>query len=170
MALEASVADGSLVCGVGPSPEHAGLAFRRIGRETLYLGVPSDHQLARSTTVNLGSLAGEKLLALGRGHRLLENVRHLADASRARIIDDFEGTSLDAIRQMVSIGMGLSLFPELYAKAEFRTGDDVTLLGFEDWSEQREVGLYWREGSGRERHYQAIADGADLVAATLKLR
>lgn len=170
MALEASVADGSLDCGVGPSPEHAGLAFRRIGRETLYLGVPSDHQLARSTTVNLRSLAREKLLALGRGHRLLENVRHLADASGARIIDDFEGTSLDAIRQMVSIGMGLSLFPELYAKAEFRTGDDVTLLGFEDWSEQREVGLYWREGSGRERHYQAIADAADLVAVALKLR
>lgn len=32
-ALEASVADGSLDCGIGPSPEHAGLAFRRIGRE-----------------------------------------------------------------------------------------------------------------------------------------
>jgi len=137
MALEASVADGSLDCGIGPSPEHAGLAFRRIGRETLYLGVPSDHLLARNTTVSLRSLAGEKLLALVRGHRLLENVRHLADASGARIIEDFEGTSLDAIRQMVSIGMGLSLFPELYAKAEFRTGDDVTLLGFEDWSEQR---------------------------------
>lgn len=62
------------------------------------------------------------------------------------------------------------MFPELYAKAEFRTGDDVTLLGFEDWSEQREVGLYWREGSGRERHYQAIVDAADLVAVALKLR
>ena len=71
---------------------------------------------------------------------------------------------------MVSIGMGLSLFPELYAKAEFRAEDDVKLLEFEDWSEQRDVGLYWREGSGRERDYRAMADAADLVAATLKLR
>jgi LysR family hydrogen peroxide-inducible transcriptional activator len=132
--------------------------------------VPSRHPLASNTTVSLQALAGEKLLALGRGHRLLENVRHLADASGARIIDDFEGTSLDAIRQMVSIGMGLSLFPELYARAEFRAQDDVTLLEFEDWNEQRDVGLYWREGSGRERHYRALAGAADLVAATLGLR
>jgi LysR family hydrogen peroxide-inducible transcriptional activator len=169
-AIEALVAEGSLDCGLGPSPERAGLAFSRIGRETLYLGVPAEHPLAAETTIRLRALAGEKLLALGRGHRLLENVRHLADASGARIIDDFEGTSLDAIRQMVSIGMGLSLFPELYAKAEFRANDDVTLLEFEDWSEQRDVGLYWREGSGRERHYRAMADAADLVAATLGLR
>jgi LysR family hydrogen peroxide-inducible transcriptional activator len=168
-ALEAAVADGSLDCGLGPAPERAGLAFSRIGRETLYLGVPADHRLAGSGTVSLRSLDGERLLALGRGHRLLENVRHLADASGARIIDDFEGTSLDAIRQMVSIGMGLSLFPELYARAEFRAADDVRLLEFEDWNEQREVGLYWREGSGRERHYRAMAAAADVVAAALGL-
>jgi LysR family transcriptional regulator, hydrogen peroxide-inducible genes activator len=168
-ALEAAVVDGSLDCGLGPLPERAGLAFRRIGRETLYLGVPSEHPLAAGRTVSLKSLAGEKLLALGRGHRLLENVRHLAGASSARLVDDFEGTSLDAIRQMVSIGMGLSLFPELYARAEIREDDDVTLLEFEDWNEQREVGLYWRDGSGRERHYQAMADAAEVVAATLGL-
>jgi LysR family transcriptional regulator, hydrogen peroxide-inducible genes activator len=169
-ALEAAVADGSLDCGLGPSPERAGLVFSRIGREKLYLGVPADHLLAKNSTVSLHSLEGEKLLALGRGHRLLENVRHLADASGARIIDDFEGTSLDAIRQMVSIGMGLSLFPELYARAEFRPDDDVKLLEFGDWAEQRDVGLYWREGSGRERHYRAMAHAADMVAAKLGLR
>ena len=65
----------------------------------------------------------------------MENALHLADASGARIVDDFEGTSLDAIRQMVSIGMGLSVFPELYAKAEFRAQDDVKLLEFEGWNE-----------------------------------
>ena len=169
-ALEASVADGSLDCGLGPSPERDGLAFSRIGRERLYLGVPAEHPLAAKTSVSLRALAGEKLLALGRGHRLLENVRHLADASGARIIDDFEGTSLDAIRQMVSIGMGLSLFPQLYAKAEFRAQDDVKLLEFEDWNEQRDVGLYWRAGSGRERHYRAMAEAAYLVAGMLGLR
>ncbi|CAG1013653.1 MAG: hydrogen peroxide-inducible genes activator [Rhizobiaceae bacterium] len=169
-ALEASVAAGSIDCGLGPSPELDGLAFWRIGRETLYLGVPAEHPLAAKSTVSLAALHGEKLLALGRGHRLLENVRHLADVSGARIINDFEGTSLDAIRQMVSIGMGLSLFPQLYAKAEFRDDDDVKLLEFEDWNEQRDVGLYWREGSGREHHYRAVAETADLQAARLELR
>lgn len=166
-ALEAAVADGTLDCGMGPAPERAGLAFRRIGREIIYLGVPAEHRLAGRTVVNLTAIAGERLLALGHGHRLLENVRHLSDASGARIIDDFEGTSLDAIRQMVSIGMGLSLFPELYARAEFRDAGDVRLLVLEDWNEHREVGVYWREGSGRERHYRAMADAAEVVAQQL---
>lgn len=165
--LEVAVAEGTLDCGLGPSPERGGLTFRRIGRETIYLGVPTDHSLAARKMVSLDAIKGEKLLALGRGHRLLENVRHLAEASGASIVDDFEGTSLDAIRQMVSIGMGLSLFPELYARAEFREADDVTSLEFQDWTERREVGLYWREGSGRERHYRNLAAAADAVAVKL---
>jgi LysR family hydrogen peroxide-inducible transcriptional activator len=169
-AIEALVNDGSLDCGLGPAPERAGLAFSRIGRERLFLGVPADHALAEKPTVSLRALSGEKLLALGRGHRLLETVRHLAEASGARIVDDFEGTSLDAIRQMVSIGMGLSVFPELYARAEFRPQDDVRLIEFDDWNEQREVGLYWRDGSGREQHYRALAEAADHVGMTLGLR
>ncbi|BDA87270.1 hyaluronan synthase (plasmid) [Aureimonas sp. SA4125] len=166
-ALEEAVLEGSLDCGLGPTPERAGLSFRRVGREAIYLGVPTDHILATGESVRLADLRGEKLLALGRGHRLLENVRHLAQASGAHIVENFEGTSLDAIRQMVSIGMGLSLFPELYARAEFRQSDDVKLLEFGDWSERRDVGFYWREGSGRARHYLMLADAADGVAAQL---
>ncbi len=168
-ALEEAVADGSLDCGLGPSPERPGLTFRRIGRETIYLGIPAEHPLATRKTVKLSMLRGEKLLALGRGHRLLENVRHLAQASGAHIVDDFEGTSLDAIRQMVSIGMGMSLFPELYARAEFRNTEDVKLLELEDWDERRDVGFYWRESSGRIRHYLTLADAADRAASGLRI-
>jgi LysR family hydrogen peroxide-inducible transcriptional activator len=165
--LEAAVAEGALDCGLGPSPERPGLTFRRIGVEAIYLGVPAEHPLARSASVRAAILRGERLLALGRGHRLLENVRHLAELSGARIVEDFEGTSLDAIRQMVSIGMGLSLFPELYARAEFRETDNVKLLRIEDWHEHREVGFYWRDKSGRERHYLTLAETAVLAARQL---
>jgi LysR family hydrogen peroxide-inducible transcriptional activator len=166
-ALESAVAEGTLDCGIGPSPERSGLTFRRIGQEAIFLGVPSEHPLAKQKTVSVSALRGEKLLALGRGHRLLENVRHLAEASGAHIVADFEGTSLDAIRQMVSIGMGISLFPELYARAEFREADDVRLLEIKGWEERREVGLYWRENSGRQRHYLALAQAADIAASGL---
>jgi LysR family hydrogen peroxide-inducible transcriptional activator len=166
-ALELAVAEGALDCGLGPSPDRAGLTFRRIGRELLYLAVPAEHPLASRRSISLAALKGERLLALGRGHRLLENVRHLAAASGASIVDDFEGTSLDAIRQMISIGMGMSLFPALYARAEIRPEDDVKLLELDDWSEHREVGFYWRENSGRQRHYHALADAADAAARGL---
>jgi LysR family hydrogen peroxide-inducible transcriptional activator len=166
---ETAVAEGALDCGLGPAPERTGLTFRRIGIERIYLGVPAEHPLAARASAPIAALRGERLLALGSGHRLLENVRHLAEASKARVVEDYEGTSLDSIRQMVSIGMGCSLFPELYARAEFRNADDVKLLEIEDWGERREVGFYWRENSGRQRHYEVLANEADRAAEALAI-
>lgn len=165
--IEMAVLEGSLDCGLGPQPERSNLMFRRIGTEKLYLGVPSDHALAHTDTVTTRELRGLKLLALGSGHRLLENVRHLAEVARAEVIDDYEGTSLDSIRQMVSIGMGCSLFPELYARGEFRKDDDVKLLTITDWSERRDVGFYWRENSGRQAHYGKLAAESDRASEEL---
>lgn len=162
--IEDAVATGALDCGLGPAPERSGLKFRRIGNEKLFLGVPADHPLSDKRFVAISDLVGETLLALGSGHRLMENVRHLATAAGATVVDDYEGTSLDSIRQMVSIGMGCSLFPELYARAEFRKDDDVRLLSIDDWSERREVGFYWRENSGRQAHYEILANQADEAA------
>lgn len=166
-AVEAAVAEGTLDCGLGPAPETAGLYFRKVGDERIFLGVPAEHPLAGRHRVVLGELAGEALLALGSGHRLLENVREIASASGARLVDDYEATSLDSIRQMVSIGMGCSLFPELYARSEFRNADDVCLLEIADWKTRRPVGFYWRENSGRQRHYETLAEAADSAAAAL---
>lgn len=169
-AIEMAVAEGVLDCGIGPVCETPGLTVRAIGAEKLYLGVPADHRLAARHTVRIADLQGEPLLALGSGHRLLENVRHLAEAAGAVLVDDYEGTSLDAIRQMISIGMGCSLFPELYARAEFRQSDDVRLVTIEDWQETRPIGLYFREHSGRDRHFEALAQEARRAAALLGLQ
>lgn len=70
---------------------------------------------------------------------------------------------------MVSIGMGCSLFPKLYARAEFRKDDDVKLLSIVDWEERREVGFYWRENSGRAKHYEILATEAMKVAKVLEI-
>ncbi|MCB8839296.1 hydrogen peroxide-inducible genes activator [Aurantimonas sp. VKM B-3413] len=169
-AIETAVAEGVLDCGIGPTCESPGLTAMTIGDEQLYLGVPADHRLATIPAVRVADLRGEHLLALGSGNRLLENVRHLAGASGAVIVDDYEGTSLDAIRQMISIGMGCSLFPELYARAEFRQSDDVKLISIEDWRETRAIDLYFRDNSGRKRLFETLADEARRAASALGLR
>lgn len=166
-AIETAVAEGALDCGLGPSCGEASLTFIPIGNERLYLGVPADHRLAQRRSVAMKELESERLLALGSGNRLLENVQHLAKACAATVVDDYVGTSLDAIRQMVSIGMGCSLFPELYARAEFRNAEDVHLLEVEDWSETREVGVYFRATAGRVAHYQELAVRANDAASAL---
>ncbi|GGD13559.1 LysR substrate-binding domain-containing protein [Aureimonas glaciei] len=169
-AIESAVFEGTLDCGIGPACDMPGLSEIAIGVERLYLGVPADHRLASASRVGIGDLRGEQLLALGSGNRLLENVQHLAEASGAVIVDDYQGTSLDAIRQMIAIGMGCSLFPELYARAEFRPTDDVRLITIEDWRETRPIGLYFRENSGRRHHFETLAEEARRSASSLGLR
>ena len=169
-AIETAVVEGRLDCGIGPTCEDPGLAFIEIGTERLYLGVPSDHRIAQGAVAALGDLSGERLLALGSGNRLFENVRHLAQVSGGIVVNDYEGTSLDAIRQMVSIGMGCSLFPELYARAELQNVEDVRLLEISGWTETRAVGLYFRQSSGRRDHFAALAAEAKRAAMTLGIR
>ncbi|BBK42515.1 hyaluronan synthase [Allostella vacuolata] len=168
-AIETAIAEGTLDCGVGPSCDEPSLAYIPIGTERLYLGVPADHRLADRPAVAAADIRGQRLLALGSGHRLLENVRHLADVSGAVMVDDYVGTSLDAIRQMVSIGMGCSLFPELYARAEFRNAEDVRLLEIEGWAERRSVGLYFRATTGRRGHFEELAAEARRAADALAI-
>lgn len=165
--IETAVAEGTLDCGLGPSCGEPSLVFVPIGSERLYVGVPADHRLAQRRTVAMKELRSERLLALGSGNRLFENVQHLAKASGATVVDDYVGTSLDAIRQMVSIGMGCSLFPELYARAEFRNAADVHLLEVEDWSETREIGVYFRSTAGRTAHFQELTRRAKDAAIAL---
>ncbi|HUO54817.1 MAG TPA: hydrogen peroxide-inducible genes activator [Rhodoblastus sp.] len=167
--IERAVAEGALDCGIGPKPHADGMTFRLVGVERLQIGVPAEHELALRDNVRLADLSGEKFLSLGAGHRLAENLAALARLTGAEVVSDFEGTSLDAIRQMVSVGLGCSIFPELYARSEFRADDDVALKSVEGWSGAREVGLYWRESSGRVRHFEKLAEEAQIAAASLGL-
>ncbi|KEQ08831.1 LysR family transcriptional regulator [Pseudorhizobium pelagicum] len=166
--LEEQVADGSIHCGLGPAPAAGDTCeFSAICEERIFLGVSRRHRLAGRDTVDLASLAGEQLLTLGRGHRLLDTVRDLARVSGAHLVDDYEGTSLDALRQMVSIDMGLSLFPELYVRSEFRSDQDVHLLRIEGWPGVRTIGFFWRRHSVRDAHYRRLAELGKAVADDL---
>ncbi|MCF6367460.1 hydrogen peroxide-inducible genes activator [Rhizobium halophilum] len=155
--LEEQVLNGSIDCGLGPVPDEDMFEFAEIFEEQIFLGIPRGHRLAGRETVDLASLAHEPLLTLGRGHRLLDTVRDLARASGAHLVEDYEGTSLDALRQMVSIDMGLSLFPELYVRSEFQGEQNVHLLRIEGWPGSRTIGFFWRRGSVRADHYRRLA-------------
>jgi LysR family hydrogen peroxide-inducible transcriptional activator len=165
-ALETGVGDGTIDCAITPLPQGSSpFITAPICEETIYLGIPAEHPLAREREIGIEMLGDFRLLTLGRGHRLYDQVQTLCDASGAQLREDYEGTSLDALRQMVSIGMGLSLFPAAYAASEI--GDDaaIRLCEIAHWPIRRSICLAWRRGSVREQHYQTLADlAAEAVA------
>ncbi len=166
--LERAVLEGETDCALGQIPDQEELfSFRTVCHEKIYLGVPKLHPLARLERVPVAALKGERLLTLGPGHRLLDDVRRLASVSGAMLAEDYEGSSLDALRQMVSIEMGLSLFPELYVRSEFGKEQNVRLLTLDGWAGERHIGFFWRKSSARGAHYEALALLGRTVAQSL---
>ena len=170
-ALVIALADRIIDCILTPLPlpdDHFKIV--EICEEEIYLGIPADHPVAKIENVTPRMLAGEKLLTLGQAYRLYTNVKALADAANATMREDYEGTSLDAIRQMVSIGMGFSLFPELYVRSEFPKEKSVILRKLKNWPISRTICLAWSKNSIRNNHYLLLAEEVKAVASRLRLR
>ncbi|MBN9670081.1 LysR substrate-binding domain-containing protein [Roseibium aggregatum] len=155
--LEESLSSGKLDCIITPDmPPSGHLTDRILCRENVSLAVPRTHPLAGLDVVPVSLLKGEKLLSLSQGFRLHDDVQALARAAGAEFLQDYEGTSLDALRQMASIGMGLALFPAAYIASEFPKEPDLLLKRVEGAAMKRTIHLVWRAGSSRSDHFEEL--------------
>jgi LysR family hydrogen peroxide-inducible transcriptional activator len=136
----------------------------RLFRERLQLAMAADHPLRTKAVIEPADLKGQSLLSLLPGYRLAEQVTGIAAETGATILRDYEGTSLDAVRQMAGMGMGLTLLPDLYVRQEVRAGDDVIVRPFKADRYYRDIGLVWRQSAGRAPAYHLIADYLRAVA------
>lgn len=134
-----------------------GFHCERLFREQLYLAMAADHPFSAKTTIKVNELNGQNVLTLVADYRLAQQVATIAAEVGAVVLNDYEGTSLDAIRQMAGMGMGLALLPELYVRQEIRDGDDVIVRPITGGRLYREIGLLWRSGAGRAPAYHLLA-------------
>lgn len=149
--------DHDLILAQLPVPGR-GFHSERLFREALYLAMAADHPFRAQQAIELADLRGQNLLTLVADYRLAQQVGTIAADHGAIVRNDYEGTSLDAIRQMAGMGMGLALLPELYVRQEVRDGDDVIVRPIKGGRPYREIGLLWRVGAGRAPAYRLIAD------------
>jgi LysR family hydrogen peroxide-inducible transcriptional activator len=157
-ALLSQLADGALDLLFFPLPVSAReTEAARLFREPLLLVAPADHPLARRASVAAADLRGETVMALEPGHQLYNQVRQLCETIGAELSHDYEGTSLDTLRQMVAMGMGLSLLPALYVRSEVARETLVTARPLEGAAPARVIGMVWRRGSVRGPEFEALA-------------
>jgi LysR family hydrogen peroxide-inducible transcriptional activator len=128
-ALPVALEDGRQDIIVMALPVLAGdLVSVPIFREPLYLAIPSDHVLASREKIQRRDLKGTAILTLESGHQLREQVEGLCGEVGAELQSDFEGTSLDTLREMVGMGMGLSFLPGLYVNSSLRQDPAVKVV------------------------------------------
>lgn len=153
-----SLEEGKLDLLMFPLPvAETDLSCEPVFREPLLLAAPSSHPLANKPIVERTDLNGETVLALEPGHRLHEQVRDLCDQYGAALSNDYEGTSLDTLRQMVAMGMGLSFLPALYVREEMQSDDQVITRPIAGAQPNRTIGMVWRGRSSHSREYEELA-------------
>lgn len=161
--LQDDLRTGSFDLVISPLPiNHSDLAVERLFREPLLLAVAPDYPLARKDKIERSDLAGQNVLAIEKGHHLHDQVSQLCQDFDANLLRDYEGTSLDTLRLMAGMGVGIAVLPALYVRSEIGNRGELTVLDLNAPNLYRQIGLTWRK---RSVHAPLFKEIAELIRA-----
>ncbi|RKQ71698.1 LysR family transcriptional regulator [Litorimonas taeanensis] len=168
VSLDEKLKDGRLDMLISTANDHVNSASMHLFDEKLFVCAANEHVLSSQTgPVGLDELRGHEILSLGNGYRLSGIVQDLARIAEAHISTEYEGTSLDAVRQMAVMGAGVAVLPSLYALVEARRDPSqvVRPIGYND--AKREVSLIWRRDSPLATNMETIGGVLQEVASKI---
>lgn len=126
-------------------------------REPLHLVAAHDNSLCEKALLKRSDFADEGVLSLDRRHHFHRQAEQICGELNTELLLDYEGTSLDSLRQMAGSGIGLAILPELYLRSEVGGEDMVRRLTIADWSASRSIAALWRTGAAYADNYLLIA-------------
>jgi LysR family hydrogen peroxide-inducible transcriptional activator len=126
-------------------------------REPIYVAMAADHRIASKPVLRRSDLAGEEVLTLGPDFQLHDFVRTLAEELGAHVRLDFEGTSLDTLREMVATGLGITFLPALYVQSVVSRDPTIVTRELQGRALYRSIGMLWRKSSARQDHFNELA-------------
>jgi len=142
------------------------LAMTPLFIEPLKFVVPINHPLAGQKSITPSKLRGEKILTLEEKHHFHLQVQEICERWGADLQRDYEGTSLDTLRQMVVMGMGVAFLPGLYVHSEMHDPEALYVCELHNISILRKHALVWRPNSPNRVFYRELA--ADIRAIITK--
>lgn len=142
------------------------LVVASLFREPLKLAIAREHPLASKPRIHRMDLFGEEVLTIGEHHLFHRQITELCERVGASVRRDYEGTSLDTLRQMVVMGMGIAFLPALYVKSEIRERAELRVTDVEGIDVYRNHVLAWRPSSPARGLFRDLADRIRDIAAT----
>jgi LysR family hydrogen peroxide-inducible transcriptional activator len=130
---------------------------RNLFYEPFYVAMPEEHPLAVKREISIEDLEDEPILLLDEGHCLRGHALVACQGVAIKQRSGFSATSLETLRQLVSMGAGITLLPELAVRGKPKAGG-VALRPFSRCSMGRGIGMVWRPETARLRCCEAIAD------------
>ncbi|MDX6749998.1 LysR substrate-binding domain-containing protein [Geminicoccaceae bacterium 1502E] len=160
------LASGELEAAIlSPPFDERGLVALGLGRERFLMALPSGHALAGLAEIPPEALAGETVLMLEQGHCFREQAMGLCTRLGLRPGHEVEAGSVESLRQMVSVGLGMALLPELATAGPFAQGAEVAIRHLAHEDAARELALVSRRSFPHRAALEAIAS---LLAGPLR--
>lgn len=156
--LQRKLVEGEYDLAIVPLPLHVdGLAIEPLFTEPLKFVVPADHKLAARARISPSHLRGEKVLTLEGQHHFHHEIQELCQRLGAHVHRDYEGTSLDTLRQMVVMGVGVAFLPGLYVHSEMHDPEALHVSELSGRPLLRQHALVWRVGSPSRVFFREFA-------------
>jgi len=133
-----------------------GLATRPLYEEPFLVAAPAQHPLADRKQVRLEDLRGVTLLLLEDGHCLRDQALDVCKLIDIQEKQDFRGTSIETLRQMVAAGSGVTLLPELATRGGHAAPRGLVFRPFAKPAPTRQIGAVWRRSSPRRAAIDAV--------------
>ncbi len=151
--------DGEIDLGILALPvDQDGIESRALYEEDFTVALPNNHPLGAKSAIKTQDLKGQTLLLLEDGHCLRDQALEVCSRVDVREPEDFRGTSLETLRQMVVAGLGITLLPELAVEAPFGSQRGLAVRRFAKPAPSRTVGAVWRKSSTRRAVIAAVCD------------
>ena len=157
--LESGLASGEFDVILTPLPvEQVDLTVAPLFREPVKLVMSSEHRLADKKRISRKDLQGESVLTIEEHHHFHQQIHQLCARLGAHVLRDYEGTSLDTLRQMVVMGMGIAFLPTLYIRSEIHRPQELRIARIHGEEVQRTHALAWRKSSPARLLFREFAD------------
>ena len=118
---------------------------------------------------NADMLREMRLLLLEEGHCFRDQALSFCAIQTARPWAGLDGSSLSTLVQMVGVGLGVTLLPEMAVAVEGRSAD-VAIARFPDPQPARTIGMIWRKTSPLAEQFHVIAEAVRSAGHEMRTR
>ena len=146
--LEVGLLNGEFDLALLPFPINSQELVRQvIMSEPIRLVMSAEHPLASIETITTDDLRGCKVLTIESTHQYAVQIERLCEKFGAEVLRDYVGTSLDALRAMVVMEVGVAFLPALYIESEISVESSLVVKDLPDDALIRAHALAWRPTS-----------------------
>lgn len=132
--------------------------------EPIFIVLSQDHPLAAKEVLEGKDLYNQEVLTMDARHHLHRLIANICERYTAHAQQKFASNSLNTLKQMVIMNMGIAFMPGLYINARITEDDKLKVLSLKDEKINRTHVASWRKNAPSRHLFQKISYDIKAIA------